>query len=1282
MYATSIENKPKTYARPTLIGTNFMNIVASEPSEDPPSEDESELIIEYKFNNTPNNSHSGYNLTPVGSIQYNTSPNSVELNGMDQYLSVDIDFEVKTLSFWFNLPDVNIDNYLLSFDTDFYIKANANSLEFQSCNITRDFSSNIWYNLALTSNNANYDIYLDNTKLPETIRYKDLSSSTLNIGKYTDDAEIEIDTENIVTNDIGLGGVFSHTMVVIDDHMYVFGGQGLSGLYKITTEGEHQQVTLVGIDDNDSNIPSSKHYHTMVAISSNIYIFGGTDEQYSSNLYKIDTTDNTSERIALNGNIPSKRIYHTMVAISSNIYIFGGNASPGGISDDLYKIDTTTNVSETITLIDSDTPPARHSHSMVAIGSNIYIFGGYDGSFNKDLYKIDITTNTSVEIDVTGHIPSERYAHSMVAIDNYMYIFGGLDTEQNYSSNLYKIDTTGYSEKITLDEDTVPLRYAHTMVILNKSIYIYGGFSNSFRLDDLIKIPFTFNTHYLNGKIAHLRLYNTLKTVDELNNIYLLNKSEFPFSIYYNFIDANEANGNTNYDLSSYGSPIFNNSVELNGIDQYLSVDIDFEVKTLSFWFNLPDVNIDNYLLSFDNDFYIKVNSSSLEFQSCNITRDFSSNIWYNLALTYNNANYDIYLDNTKLPETIVYKDVSSSTLNIGKYYTGRNTTMKLTATTLSSIPHLRTHTMVAIDNDIYIFGGQTNTAVQTRNLYKITPETTTTTTTTTTHLNNISKLANHSMVVLDSDIYIYGGYISLLDGNTNSISSNLYKITEGSNVSNITLSGDTLPALQDFSMVGINKDIYIFGGRSENLDNIFDIMYKITNGSNVEHINLTTAITARCDHSMVKIDNNIYIYGGRNNITETDVFCKITDGSNVSNITLIGDYIPLIYNHCMVAINKDIYIMGGVGTGGIKSSNLYRITDESNITEIILDPPISPRDNHSMVAIGNDIYIYGGYGSDTTTELYKIDTASYFTCKITDLRLYNTIYNENSYVNVNTFIYTSDSPELNGQTQYDITFTKDTMCDILIVGGGGGGYGIYTMVNGQVEKYHTGGGGGGGAILYATGLQVTSGTYTVKVGRGGVGELASGTSAEDGFPSEAFDAIARGGSKGKHASDITYWYGGEGGTTDISNSSFEFTEYTGGDGGTGTYTTDTPAHSLNGANGKLINIVRPYYWGGGGGGGGWYDNFGSGGEGGGGGGGFFSSVNHGYGPATGGSGINNGGTNYGGQSNNSVPGSNGGALTGGGGGGSYANNGGSGGSGVVIIKTSNPITYEPSHTT
>ena len=88
-----------------------------------------------------------------------------------------------------------------------------------------------------------------------------------------------------------------------------------------------------------------------------------------------------------------------MVAIESNIYIFGGHTygGVGGYLDDFYKIetnDTNTYNSTKIELQSSDSsniPSARRDHSMVAIGSNIYIFGGYNGAdYNNDLYKINI----------------------------------------------------------------------------------------------------------------------------------------------------------------------------------------------------------------------------------------------------------------------------------------------------------------------------------------------------------------------------------------------------------------------------------------------------------------------------------------------------------------------------------------------------------------------------------------------------------------------------------------------------------------------------------------------------------------------------------------------------------------------------------------------------------------------------------------------------------------------------------------------------------------------------
>jgi len=70
-------------------------------------------------------------------------------------------------------------------------------------------------------------------------------------------------------------------------------------------------------------------------------------------------------------------------------------------------------------------------------------------------------------------------------------------------------------------------------------------------------------------------------------------------------------------------------------------------------------------------------------------------------------------------------------------------------------------------------------------------------------------------------------------------------------------------------------------------------------------------------------------------------------------------------------------------------------------------------------------------------------------------------------------------------QTIYNISFTENVLCDILIVGGGGGG---------GAGGYENGGGGGGG-VLYMTNKEIQSGvTYKISVGDGG----ASNTSGYD----------------------------------------------------------------------------------------------------------------------------------------------------------------------------------------
>ena len=81
----------------------------------------------------------------------------------------------------------------------------------------------------------------------------------------------------------------------------------------------------------------------------------------------------------------------------------------------------------------------------------------------------------------------------------------------------------------------------------------------------------------------------------------------------------------------------------------------------------------------------------------------------------------------------------------------------------------------------------------------------------------------------------------------------------------------------------------------------------------------------------------------------------------------------------------------------------------------------------------------------------------------------------------------------------HSITFPSDTICDILMVGGGGSGGNDVTT---------GGGGGGGGGVIYKKDALVTSGTYNIIVGEGGLYN-------NNGSNTRAFGGIAYGGSGG-----------------------------------------------------------------------------------------------------------------------------------------------------------------------
>ena len=331
-------------------------------------------------------------------------------------------------------------------------------------------------------------------------------------------------------------------------------------------------------------------------------------------------------------------------------------------------------------------------------------------------------------------------------------------------------------------------------------------------------------------------------------------------------------------------------------------------------------------------------------------------------------------------------------------------------------------------------------------------------------------------------------------------------------------------------------------------------------------------------------------------------------------------------------------------------------------------------------------------------------------------------IENNNVYA-VESYAYTGSA----NTADYVREFPKDTLCDILVVGGGGSG-----------SEAH-GGGGGAGAVIFMKNVTM-NGNYTIKVGTGGVCEVTGGVNGrgKKGIDSEIFKTnnvnnkiIAEGGGGGGQLANANGGSGGSGGGGDAYNAGVgtggTATPYTpildgvtgikygnnggnalgnpghgGGGGGAGgvgesalaTYNTNTEqerAHGGVGIKSATINSVNYdfktlfgtntgggvlesdgfLYFGGGGGNGRWSgpsygSEGGNGGLGGGGKGGWATST-----------------VSVQPLSGKGYPGING-AGGGGGGGGDNAPAGGNGGSGIVIIRylvlniSSNLLTAEP----
>lgn len=299
------------------------------------------------------------------------------------------------------------------------------------------------------------------------------------IEDYDGEFEIIIPT-SIITCDLTLPvATYGTSAAVIETNIYISQGNQDRNIKKFDTLTE--TITTVG------GVNLCK-YNSMAAVGKNLYIFGGAFSDQSKKIYKFDTETKTLTTLEAEVSCYAGGI----AVIGSKIYIFRGfTPSYGGMNDDLYifDIDTETVEYQQLVIDGNNSPTYIGGCSAVAVGTDIYIFGGSaDYWENKYLYiyKYDTTTNKITALDT--ELPKEIYKCAAAKLGDDIYIFGG----GNKQTSTVVYDSIYKFNHLTETIEELSLKLPNAMegmaaAVVNDKIYLFGGNSISKAYDTILK---------------------------------------------------------------------------------------------------------------------------------------------------------------------------------------------------------------------------------------------------------------------------------------------------------------------------------------------------------------------------------------------------------------------------------------------------------------------------------------------------------------------------------------------------------------------------------------------------------------------------------------------------------------------------------------------------------------------------------------------------------------------------------------------------------------------------
>lgn len=301
----------------------------------------------------------------------------------------------------------------------------------------------------------------------------DPSSHAVNTGgRYNPEADTWLATS---TDDVPSARV-GHSSVWTGTELIIWGGSGDG--YQVTG-GRYNPVTDTWLATGMTNAPSARSGHAGVWIGSEMLIWGGYDGSYLNTGGRYNPGSDTWTSIST-AEVPQSRQEHSAIWTGSEMIVWGGYSFYEIYGDRHYqntgvRYNPATDTWLTISL--TNAPSARGRHSTVWTGTEMIVWGGYDGDSLSTGSSYNPSTDTWVPTGTTN-APSPRSGWAVVWTGSEMLVWGGYDGSFLNTGGRYNPVTNTW--EFTSMTKAPSARSQHSAVWTGSEMLVWGGYGDGY----------------------------------------------------------------------------------------------------------------------------------------------------------------------------------------------------------------------------------------------------------------------------------------------------------------------------------------------------------------------------------------------------------------------------------------------------------------------------------------------------------------------------------------------------------------------------------------------------------------------------------------------------------------------------------------------------------------------------------------------------------------------------------------------------------------------------------